>query len=189
MANVHNTLWPEDYIIDTGQFGEHFRKLVSHPGLAGFAQYRVPTYVNLTREFVKSFNWQFSHGISLVTFSMYDQPRPMSLFDFCDSIRVSHDGSACRVLDKDRAIANFVQEISDRTIKSPIKGKLSGIQHPALRYLSYFIARGFNAKFEHTAINMHDLYNLMCAVYPQYKGKYNLGAICARHILSLLCVL
>lgn len=99
--------------------------------------------------------------MSVVIFTIYDRPRTLALSDFCAAIHVPCEGSTCKVTNKDHAIANFVREISDRTIASSIEGKLSGIQDTALHYLAYFITCGFNAKFEHTAVNRHDLYILM----------------------------
>lgn len=182
IPNVHSTLWPDYDILEALQIRTLFDELVSQAGLVGYVNNEVSTFVNLTRDFMSTFNYSFSYGVNTVSFRIYDQAHTMLLDDLCDAMHVSCGGSVSKLEDRGSHIADFLREISDRTIPSSIEGKLSGIQHPALCYLSYFIARSFTGKYEHTVVIMHDLYILMCVIHPEHTWKYNLGAICARHI-------
>lgn len=66
----------------------HFAILISNVGLQSFAVKEVPTYIELSREFVSSIECVLNGHYPHVTFCLTGQARHMSLVAFCEAIRV-----------------------------------------------------------------------------------------------------
>jgi hypothetical protein len=104
----------------------------------------------------------------------------MSLEEFCNAIHVENTGSWNEILgDSDPELVSFWRSISVNVPPRLNRGKLTHIQHPALRYFALFLARGFLARDNSSACTSPIVYLLRCAKEGR-SCEYNLGVILAR---------
>jgi hypothetical protein len=111
---------------------------------------------------------------------MMNQRFDMSLEELCNVIRVENTGSWNEIFgDSDPELVSFWRGISVNVPPRLNRGKLTHIQHPALRYFALFLARGFLARDNSSACTSPIVYLLKCAKDGK-SCEYNLGVILAR---------
>jgi hypothetical protein len=95
---------------------------------------------------------------------MMNQRFFMSLEEFFNAIRVENTGSWNEIFgDSDPELVSFWRSISVNVPLRLNRGKLTHIQHPALRYFTLFLARGILARDNSSACTSPIIYLLKCA--------------------------
>jgi hypothetical protein len=171
---------------------EDFQAFPTTIGLLEFSRHLKKTYKEISREFITTF--RFKHIKSYkeskrgkdvaptftIKFSMMNQCFVMSLEEFCNAVCVENTGRWDEILgDSDPELVSFWQSISVNVPPRLNRGKLTHIQHPALRYFALFLARGFLARDNSLACTSPIVYLLKCAKEGR-SCEYNLGVILAR---------
>jgi hypothetical protein len=156
---VHSMRWPDPKFIQAWGMHEDFQAFATTTGLLEFSRHPHKTFLEISREFIATFRYEqiksykeSKRGKEIaptftIKFNMMIQRFVMSLEEFCKAIHVENMGSWNEILgDSDLELVSFWRSISVNVPPRLNRGKLTHIQHPALRYFALFLARGFLAR-------------------------------------------
>ena len=96
-------------------------------------------YLLLTNTFVQNFHFQYRKGPPMVEFHLYDVPKRMTLYDFCDVCKIPFEGSVSEPRPRD------MEDFISKTIVGEERGvsevRVASLHFPVLRYYSSFFER------------------------------------------------
>jgi hypothetical protein len=155
---VKTTKWPDKEALSVLHIEEDFAHLLQITKLTEFARSPKTTYLELSREFLATFRFEHDKGTVrvkgkdtpssfVVKFFMRGKRIGMPLDEFCKAIKVPYEGSWYMIdADSNESLREFWKSISVGVPMDITKGKFTHIQHPALRYFTLFLGRGFLAR-------------------------------------------
>ncbi|KAK1683917.1 hypothetical protein QYE76_044765 [Lolium multiflorum] len=94
----------------------------------------------------KDFEFHRSRTDPMVRYKIYNKTIDLPFSDFCTAIRVPQWGSCEKIRGTPRELSNLYTRICNGRSFSNDGGKISSIQHPAIRYFAYFITKGYLTK-------------------------------------------
>ena len=151
--------------------------LISNAGLGNFAVGEPHQYAKLTVSVVQDFEFHRSQTDPMVRYKIYNKIIDLPFSDFCTTIRVPRWGSCEKIRGTPRELSNLYTRICNGRSFSNDGGKISSIQHPAIRYFAYFITKCVLARRTGGKLSVPDLAFLAAAL--QQDRTYNLGALIA----------
>jgi hypothetical protein len=170
---------------------EDFQAFATTTGLLEFSRHPQKTFLEIRPEFIATFRFEHIKNYKeskmgkdiaptfTIKFNMMNKHFFMSLEEFCKAIHVQNMGSWNEILgDSDPELVSFWWSISVNVPPILNRGKLTHIQHPALRYFALFLARGFLARDNFSACTSPIVYLLKCAKEGR-RCEYNLGVCLA----------
>src|SRR5215217_4560111 len=133
-------------------------------------------YAKLTVSVVQDFEFHRSQTNPMVRYKIYNKTIDLPFSDFCTAIRVPRWGSCEKIRGTPRELSDLYTRICNgRSLSND--GKISSIQHPAIRYFAYFITKCVLARRTGGKLSVPDLAFLAAAL--QQDRTYNLGALIA----------
>jgi hypothetical protein len=151
--------------------------LISRAGLSGFVEGEPRQYVKLTMSFVQDFKFNWSRSDPMVQYKIYNKAVNLPFSVFCAAIGVPQWGSCEKIRGTPRELSDLYTRICNGRSFSNDGGKISSIQHPAIRYFAYFITKCVLARRTGGKLSVPDLAFLAAAL--QQDRTYNLGALIA----------
>jgi hypothetical protein len=156
---VHSTGWLDPEVIQAWGMHEDFQAFATTTWLLEFSRHPKKTYKEISREFIATFRFELIKSYKeskrgkevaptfTIKFSMMNQCFVMSLEEFCNVIHIENTGRWDDILgDSNPELVSFWRSISVNVSPRLNRGKLTHIQHPALRYFALFLAGGFLAR-------------------------------------------
>ncbi|KAK1646761.1 hypothetical protein QYE76_064566 [Lolium multiflorum] len=134
----------------------------------------------LTKIFVDSFKFNNSRFTPTVTFRIYDNPITMKLKDFCVALDVASVGTAKKIENNPKALAELYREVTNDDSRTIQRGKIRNIQLPAIRYFAYYLATSILGRENTSNISSYHLAFLVAALTG--KTPYHLGSLVARRL-------
>ena len=130
----------------------------------------------------------------MVEFYLYDVPKEMSLYDFCNVCKIPYEGSISEPRPRD--MEDFIAAITVGRERGVSKARAASLHFPVLRYYSLFAGRCLVGRGESGSLSAPDLAILRHALLAD--RTFSLGAIVAQrlnfepfkgpHIRRYLCI-
>jgi hypothetical protein len=155
---VHTAKWHDSKILEECGVAEDFYHFCNVTGLLHFATYPAPTYVELSREFLATFQFTYQKhkpgkkGIVIpplfdIKFRMQGKHIVMTLENICEVLHLPYASSCEEIpMSSEEELAAFWASISVKILVNLHRAKLNHIQHPGLRIFVAFLSRGFLAR-------------------------------------------
>jgi hypothetical protein len=114
----------------------------------------------------------------MVSFSLYDVPREMTLEDFCQVCKLPNEGSPLEPHPRD--VSEFISEVTVGESRGVSEARVSSLHFPVLCYYSLFAGRCLTSWWESGTLSSPDLAILRHALYAD--RTFSLGAMVARRL-------
>ena len=92
-ADVRACEWRSDAFLRAAGIYDDFYYLAENAGITGFLQDKCDQYLLLTNTFVQNFHFRYREDPPMVEFLLYDVPKKMTLYDFCNVYKLPFEGS------------------------------------------------------------------------------------------------
>ena len=84
--------WPSDAFLRVAEIYE-FYYLAENAGITDFLHDKCDQYLLLTNTFVQNFHFRYREDPPMVEFHLYDVPKEMTLYDFCNVCKLPYEGN------------------------------------------------------------------------------------------------
>ena len=121
----------EDFLRAGGIY-EDFHELAQTAGLTAFLHDQCNQYLLLTNTFVQNFYFHPRNSPPTVEFHLYDEPKEMTLYDFCDVCKLPYEGSVSEPLSRD--VEDFIVETTVGEERGVSEARVASLHFPVLRY-------------------------------------------------------
>ena len=92
-AEVRPCEWPSDIFLREVEIYDDLYYLAENAGITAFLQDKCDKYLLLTNKFVQNFHFHARKDPPMVEFHLYDVPKRITLYDFCDVCKLPYEGS------------------------------------------------------------------------------------------------
>jgi hypothetical protein len=157
---------------------DDFYYLAENAGLLPFPQDKCDQYLLLTNTFMQNFHFHSRKDPPMVEFHLYDVPKRMTLYDFCDVCKIPYEGSVSEPRPRD--VEDFIDEITVGEERGVSEAIVASLHFPVLHYYSLFAGRCLIGRWESGGLSAPDLAILRHALYAE--RAFSLGAIVARRL-------
>ena len=93
VAEVRPCEWPSDTFFKVAGIYDDFYYLVNNDGIIPFLEHKFDQYLQLTNTYMQSFHFYPRKEPPMVEFNLYDVPKEMTLYDFCNVCKIPYEGS------------------------------------------------------------------------------------------------
>src|SRR3989337_828920 len=138
-AEVRPCEWPSDAFLRAAGIYEDFYYLADKADITDFLHDKCDQYLLLTNTFVQKFHFRYREDPPMVEFHLYDVPKKMTLYDFCDVCKLSYEGSVSEPRPRD--VEDFIVEITVGEERGVSEARVASLHFPVLRYYSLFAGR------------------------------------------------
>jgi hypothetical protein len=107
-AEVRPCEWPSDTFLREARIYDDFYYLAENAGITAFLQDKCDQYLLLTNTFVQNFRFHSRKDPPMVKFHLYDEPKEMTLHDFCNVCKTPYDGRISEPCPRD--MADFIAD-------------------------------------------------------------------------------
>jgi hypothetical protein len=107
-AEVRSCEWPSDAFLRAVEIYDDFYYLAENVGITDFLRGKCEQYLLLTNTFVQNFHFHARKDPPMVEFHLYDVPKQMTLYDFCDVCKLPYEGSVSE--SRPRDVEDFIAE-------------------------------------------------------------------------------
>jgi hypothetical protein len=114
----------------------------------------------------------------MVEFHLYDVPKKMTLYDFCNVCKLPYEGSVSEPRPRD--VEDFIAETTVGEERGVSGARVASLHFPVLRYYSLFAGRCLIGRGESGGLSAPDLAILRHALHRD--RTFSLGAIVARRL-------
>jgi hypothetical protein len=177
-GDAHPSTFPcADFLSDAGIL-EDFLLLLDRVGLTSYMADESNQYAMLTKIFVESFKFTNSTFRPSIAFKIYDKSITMSLERFSVILGIPMFGMSKKMLQQPTDLLELYRGVTNDDDRTAQRGKIRNIQHPAIRYFTYYLATSILSRGNTSNISNYHLAFLATAL--DVSKKYNLGALIAR---------
>jgi hypothetical protein len=131
-AEVRPCEWPSEAFLRAAGIYEDFYYLAENAGITDFLNDKCEQYLLLTNTFVQNFHFYPRKNPPMVEFHLYDVPKEMSLYDFCNVCKIPHEGSISEPRPRD--MEDFIAAITVGEERGVSKARAASVHFPVLRY-------------------------------------------------------
>ena len=93
VAGVRPCEWPSDPFLKEAGIHEDFYYLANNVGIIPFLKDKCNQYLLLTNTFLQNFRFYPRKEPPMVEFNLYDVPKEMKLYEFCNACKLPYEGS------------------------------------------------------------------------------------------------
>ena len=112
VAEVRPCEWPSDTFLRAARIYDDFYFLAENAGITAFLQDKCDQYLLLTNTFVQNFHFHARKDAPMVEFHLYDVPKRMTFYDFCDVCKLPYEG--CVSEPRPRDVEDIIAETTMR---------------------------------------------------------------------------
>src|SRR3989337_3705486 len=107
-AEVQPCEWPSDAFLRAAGIYDDFYYLAKNAGITDFLHDKCDQYLLLTNTFMQNFHFHYREDPPMVEFHLYDVPKKMTLYDFCNVCKIPYEGNVNEPRPRD--VEDFIAE-------------------------------------------------------------------------------
>ena len=107
-AEVWPCEWQSDTFLRAARIYDDFYYLEENASITNFLHDKCNQYLRLTNTFVQNFHFRYREDPPMVEFHLYDVPKKMTLYDFCNVCKLPYEGSVSEPRPRD--VEDFIAE-------------------------------------------------------------------------------